>query len=491
MTLWIGNQDWQPTVVIDPWVGDDDGTSRQVQKIWVGDSAGKPRLVFARAVPVELTATSLSWNSIRLDWTPVTTLGGAGYVVKRNGVQIYQGTALTFTDTGLAADTSYTYSIDAYIGQTINSSATATARTSASIPITLTATVVGWDRVDLSWTAVGPGAQYTVTRNGSAIYSLGTGLSTSSAGLLPSTSYTYVVTATLGGVQQSTASQTVATPAHALSASIAAVNYGTVRVSWVDNDQRSISHYGLWLDNVWQGYVTGNYRSWDFGVGESSSHHAHVIGHRTPGQDIQPQVWTGWATTPARPKTYATAWGGSASGATGWTQSTRRYLTGNDVHIVANGSTITSLDMLVYGRGTARARIEPFVGGTSAGYGFIVDAGRKFNRFHVNIGRNAGTCSTGCNTGGSAADTGGWGVAEWSPWSPQRWDYYVCTDRVDYWYWSSLFDDEQARAYPWWTPELTERDINLETWHEPVGGAITRVRATDRATGEVLVEWEG
>lgn len=76
--------------------------------------------------PVNLAATALSSSSIGLTWNAVA---GATYRVYRGGVQIAAPTSNSYTDTGLAANTQYTYTVSAAVGasesaQSASSSAT-------------------------------------------------------------------------------------------------------------------------------------------------------------------------------------------------------------------------------------------------------------------------------------------------------------------------------------------------------------------------------
>jgi len=127
MTLWVGDATGTRRQVADPWIGDGTGTRRQVQKAWVGDAEGVPRLVFTRSAPVDLTAVPASTSRIDLSWTDAGA--GLSYVLKRGSTTIYTGTGLSKADTGLAADTAYTYLLEARSGSTVLSSDTATART--------------------------------------------------------------------------------------------------------------------------------------------------------------------------------------------------------------------------------------------------------------------------------------------------------------------------------------------------------------------------
>ena len=83
--------------------------------------------------PGSLTATSAQ-NSVTLSWSPATdNIGVAGYKISRNGVEIVRvGNQTTYTDTGLAQNISYSYSVAAFdagsnlsvgIGVTVTTSA--------------------------------------------------------------------------------------------------------------------------------------------------------------------------------------------------------------------------------------------------------------------------------------------------------------------------------------------------------------------------------
>jgi chitodextrinase len=95
----------------------------------------------APTTPTGLTATSVSSSQINLSWTASTdNVGVAGYLVFRNNVQIASTTQTSYSDTGLAPSTSYTYTVVAYDAagnvSPVSSPATATTlvSTGASTP---------------------------------------------------------------------------------------------------------------------------------------------------------------------------------------------------------------------------------------------------------------------------------------------------------------------------------------------------------------------
>ncbi|MDH7481197.1 MAG: family 10 glycosylhydrolase [Armatimonadota bacterium] len=67
------------------------------------------------SVPTNLSAQAVSTSRIDLTWTASTdNVGVAGYKIYRNGGLIGTSTTTSFSDTNLAANTSYTYSVSAY-----------------------------------------------------------------------------------------------------------------------------------------------------------------------------------------------------------------------------------------------------------------------------------------------------------------------------------------------------------------------------------------
>ena len=66
-------------------------------------------------VPTNLTATAISSTQINLTWTASTdNVGVTGYQIFRNGVQVGTSATNSYSDTGLTASTTYTYTVSAY-----------------------------------------------------------------------------------------------------------------------------------------------------------------------------------------------------------------------------------------------------------------------------------------------------------------------------------------------------------------------------------------
>src|SRR5439155_11297606 len=189
--------------------------------------------------PGNLVATAVSSNQINLSWTASTDdVGVTGYRVDRcqgagctSFTQIATPTATTYSDTGLAPNTSDSYRVTAVdaAGNASTASASGTASTPAettppSAPTGLTATAGSATAITLSWTAstddVGV-TGYQVERCTGAECRAFTpvaappGTSYSDTGLAPSTSYSYQVRAVdaAGNVSAASPLASATTPA--------------------------------------------------------------------------------------------------------------------------------------------------------------------------------------------------------------------------------------------------------------------------------------
>lgn len=89
------------------------------------------------AVPTNLHVTSITSNSISLDWDDA--LGAESYNLYRNGVLVQNLAITNFSDTGRTASTTYNYTV-----QSVDSSGTTSAITSPSVPGTTSAAGTGF-----------------------------------------------------------------------------------------------------------------------------------------------------------------------------------------------------------------------------------------------------------------------------------------------------------------------------------------------------------
>ena len=150
------------------------------------------------AVASGSTGANLSWNA------STDNVGVTGYVLKRNGVQIATPTATTYSDTGLSAATTYTYTVAARDAAGNTSSAASASVTTAAVADTTPPSqpggftaVAGSTSANLSWNAstdnVGV-TGYILKRNGVQI-ATPTKTIYSDTGLSAATAYTYTVAA--------------------------------------------------------------------------------------------------------------------------------------------------------------------------------------------------------------------------------------------------------------------------------------------------------
>jgi YVTN family beta-propeller protein len=221
----------------------------------------------APTVPANLQATAFSASRIDLSWGASTDTGGsglAGYRIYRNGGATPIATVMTttFSDTGLASSTQYSYTVRAVDGagnaSANSNSASATTlappapdTTPPSVPQGVQATAVGSTRIDLTWSAStdtgGSGlAGYRVYRDGNAtpIATVAT-TSYSNTNLTANTSYSYQVRAYDNNGNESGLSTT------------ASATTGAVP-SWADADIGAVAAAGSFTDNGTALTITGS-----------------------------------------------------------------------------------------------------------------------------------------------------------------------------------------------------------------------------------------
>ncbi len=104
-------------------------------------TAGAPVVdTTAPTVPGGLTSPSKTSSSVSLSWTASTdNVGVTGYLVFRNGTQVGSPTSTSYTDSGLAASTAYSYTVKARdaAGNTSVASSTLNVTTSAGNSVTV------------------------------------------------------------------------------------------------------------------------------------------------------------------------------------------------------------------------------------------------------------------------------------------------------------------------------------------------------------------
>ena len=166
-------------------------------------------------VPAGLTAIAASQTEVRLTWTASSDSGAgvAGYRVFRDNsaTPLAMVTGTTYLDTGLAANTAYSYTVRAFDNASPANESTASAAagvttlvsadtTPPTVPSGLSGVAMSDSEVRLTWTAStdsGTGvAGYRIFRDGSTTpQATVTGTTYLDAGLAASTTYSYTVRA--------------------------------------------------------------------------------------------------------------------------------------------------------------------------------------------------------------------------------------------------------------------------------------------------------
>ena len=173
------------------------------------------------STPSGVTVSSTTSSSVSLSWTASTDdVGVTGYRVYRGSTLVGSPSSTSFTDTGLAASTTYSYTVKAVdaAGNVSAASSAVSATTGGgsdttppSAPSGVTVSSTTSTTVALSWTAstdnVGV-TGYNVYRDGTLVGS-STTTSFADTGLSPSTTYSYAVTALDAAGNESTASADV------------------------------------------------------------------------------------------------------------------------------------------------------------------------------------------------------------------------------------------------------------------------------------------
>jgi chitodextrinase len=217
--VYVGAGKYTPTTTGSGFVEDANGTVAGVYPFLVIDST-------APGAPGAITASTITDRSVTLAWPAATdNVGVTGYKIFRNSVQVGTSATASYTDSGLAPSTAYTYAVVAYDAAGNQSSAspnkavtTQAADTVApGAPGTPAASAITSSSLTLAWAAATDNygvAQYQVFRNGVQV-GVSSGTSFADSGLTPATAYSYTVKAldAAGNVSAASAAASVTTAA--------------------------------------------------------------------------------------------------------------------------------------------------------------------------------------------------------------------------------------------------------------------------------------
>ncbi len=150
------------------------------------------------ATPTGLAAGTVETSSVSLTWN--VTPSADSYLVFRNGVQVANPGANSWTDTNLVPDTPYTYAVaarnasgDSAPGANLNVTTQSLTPPPAN-PTGLTAVATSDTTILFSWSAAAGAVDYIVYRDGQEIGSTAS-LSWNDSGRVPATTYHYAVAA--------------------------------------------------------------------------------------------------------------------------------------------------------------------------------------------------------------------------------------------------------------------------------------------------------
>jgi len=231
---------------------------------YTGTTASSPSNVVAAttpmAPPASLAATALSPTSVKLTWVnhDASSVGynilrsiGGGAFTQIN--QVIGVATLTFTDTTAAADTSYSYQVEAHNTTTTSAASnTATVTTPLVAPSGLMISSTTYSSVQIAWTDNDSTAKgYNVLRstNGTTFTTLAQLTSANAASyndtsVVSGRTYDYKIQAVNGSVTSAASSMVAAnTPLHAPTALTATVTGPTsVALAWTDNDTNAAGY---------------------------------------------------------------------------------------------------------------------------------------------------------------------------------------------------------------------------------------------------------
>lgn len=186
--------------------------------------------------PTGLAVTATTNVSVSLSWAAVS--GATGYHVYRGGTKVTASpvTATSYTDGGLAASTTYSYTVRAVnaagegpASGAVSATTAATPPPGPAAPTGLAVTSVTDTSVSLSWAAVSGATGYHVYRGGVKVTSSPVGgTSYTNTGLAASTTYSYTVSAVNSSGVEGAQSAAVPATTAATAACFTASNYAQV-----------------------------------------------------------------------------------------------------------------------------------------------------------------------------------------------------------------------------------------------------------------------
>ena len=233
------------------------------------------------SIPASLHTTGVFYNSVALAWSASADpeSGVTGYRVYRDGTALSYTAGTSYTDTSVAAGTTYSYTVRAINGAALDS-ADSTATTAItplptdteepSVPQNLHAVTIGTDGAQIAWDAATDNVAvtgYRVYRDGTLLATVA-GTSFYDSGLTPATDYSYRVSACDAAGNESDQAEALdvqtADPADTEPPSVptgltvGATTTTTVQLSWnPSTDNNGVAGYYVYRDDFLAATVTG------------------------------------------------------------------------------------------------------------------------------------------------------------------------------------------------------------------------------------------
>lgn len=275
-------------------------------------TAGAPEGIDTEAptVPANLASSGKTATSVTLGWTASTdNVGVTGYEIWRGNTKVGTTASTSYTDSGLTAGTSYSYTVKAYdaAGNTSAASSSVSVTTDTVTPQTPTApTNVAAsgkteNSITLTWTASDSEGVtgYEIWRNGSKI---GTTTTTSytDTGLTAGTTYVYAIKAfnAAGNVSAASSSLSVKTedggdtqpPTAPTALAESAKTANSVTLSWTaSTDNVGVTGYDIYNGSNLAGSVAGTVTSFTVnGLTPSTTYSFTVKAKDAAGNESNP-----------------------------------------------------------------------------------------------------------------------------------------------------------------------------------------------------------
>jgi endoglucanase len=245
-TFWSWNPNSGDTggILNDDWTTVNTTKDAYLNPIKFAFSGGGGGDTTAPSAPTNLSSPSHTSSSVSLTWSASTdNVGVTGYQVFRGSTQVGTATTTSFTDTGLAASTAYSYTVKAVDAAanvsaasnavSVTTSAASGDTTPPSAPANLASPSHTSSSVSLSWSASTDNVGVTGYNvyNGSTLAATVTTTSATVSGLAASTAYTFTVKA-----KDAAGNLSVASNAVTVTTSAASGGGGSVKAQYKNND---------------------------------------------------------------------------------------------------------------------------------------------------------------------------------------------------------------------------------------------------------------